>query len=296
MIKVLLIINPKSGKSKSKSKFFEIIEVLSANGCIVTTQVTKKTGDAVDFACDACRSGSYDRIVCCGGDGTLSETISGIIRSGKPLPLGYIPCGSTNDYAKSLCISSDYKEAAYLAATGSENAVDIGEFGGRHFNYIASFGLFTAVSYNASRSLKSLLGHLAYVLEGSKELTKIKSYHVRLMSDCGNVYEDDYLIGAIANSTSIGGIVKLKETLVSFNDGVFEVCLVKKPKNPADMIKIVKGIMASDFTSECFEFFRASSLDIDAPSGMSWSLDGEKASPGERVNINILHSAIKLIL
>lgn len=296
MKRVLLIINPKSGKSKSKSKFFEIIETLSKNGCVVTTRITAKSGDATDFACEACLCGAYDLIVCCGGDGTLSETISGIIKSGQGLPFGYIPCGSTNDYAKSLCIPSDFKEAAYRAATGSENEVDIGEFCGRHFNYIASFGLFTAVSYNASRSLKSLLGHLAYVLEGSKELTKIKSYHVRVETDSGAVYEDDYLIGAIANSTSIGGVVKLKETLVSFNDGVFEVCLVKKPKNPADLIKIAKGIMASDFTSDCFEFFRASSLDVKAPSNMSWSLDGEKATPGGDVKVNILHSAVKLIL
>ncbi len=295
MKKVLLIINPKSGKSESKSKFFDVIETMSENDCIVTTRITRKSGDALNFACEACRDKSHDRIVALGGDGTLSETISGIIKSGQPLPLGYIPCGSTNDYAKSLCIPSDYKDAAYLAATGSENAVDIGEFDGRHFNYIASFGLFTAVSYNASRSLKSLLGHLAYVLEGSKELTKIKSYHVKIESE-GRIYEDDYLFGAIANSTSIGGIVKLKETLVSFNDGVFEVCLVKKPKNPADVIKIVKGISASDFTSECFEFFRASSLKVIAPESMAWSLDGEKAISDAVVDINILHSAIKLIL
>jgi len=136
---------------------------------------------------------------------------------------------------------------------------------------------------------------MAYVREGTKELTKIKSYHVRIETDSG-VYEDDYIFGAIANSTSIGGIVKLDETMVSFNDGVFEICLVKMPKNPSDLIKIVKGTMNSDFTSDCFEFFRASSLKIEAPGNMAWSLDGEKYEPGSDITVDIIHSAVNIIL
>lgn len=291
----MLIVNPNSGKSKPKSMLFEIIQTLSKNDCMVTTLITQKEADATKFASFACNEEKYDMIICCGGDGTLSETISGIMQSSHPLPLGYIPCGSTNDYAKSLGISSDYVEAATNAINGKEYPVDIGKINGKHFNYIASFGLFTSVSYNASRSLKSMLGHTAYVLEGTKELTKIKANHVRIETDSA-VYEDDYIFGAVANSTSIGGIVKIDETLVSFNDGVFEICLVKMPKTPADLVKIIKGMMNSDFTLDCFEFFRASSLKITAPGDMAWSLDGEKAEPGSDIDINIIHSAVKLML
>ena len=295
MKSVMLIVNPNSGKSKPKSMLFDIIQTLSDARCIVTTRITSAQGDAIEFARSACNSRLYDLIVCCGGDGTLSETISGILTSENNIPVGYIPCGSTNDYARSLNISSDHIKAATVAAKGEEYPVDIGVINGRYFNYIASFGLFTSVSYNASRSLKSMLGHTAYVLEGTKELTKIKANHVKIETESG-VYEDDYIFGAIANSTSIGGIVKLSETLVSFNDGVFEICLVKMPKNPADIVKIVRGIMNSDFTEDCFEFFRASSLKISAPDDMPWSLDGEKAEPGCDIKVDILHSAVKLMM
>ena len=295
MKSVMLIVNPNSGKSKPKTMLFDIIQTLSDAGCIVTTRITAAPGDAVEFSVKACNSGQYDLIICCGGDGTLNETISGVLKSENNIPVGYIPCGSTNDYARSLNISSNHIKAANVAARGEEYPVDIGEINGRYFNYIASFGLFTSVSYNASRSLKSMLGHTAYVLEGTKELTKIKANHVRIETE-GTIYEGDYIFGAIANSTSIGGIVKLSEALVSFNDGVFEICLVKMPKNPADLVKIVKGIMNSDFTDDCFEFFRAASLKITAPSDMAWSLDGEKAEPGADITVDILHSAVKLMM
>ena len=280
MKSIMLIVNPNSGKSKPKSMLFEIIGALSQKDCLVTTLITQKEGDAVDYALFACEDKKYDMIICCGGDGTLSETISGIMKSENQLPLGYI---------------EDYVEAAMRAVDGQIYPVDIGMINGRHFNYIASFGLFTSVSYNASRNLKSMLGHTAYVLEGTKELTKIKTNHVRIEADSG-IYEDDYIFGAVANSTSIGGIVKLDETLVSFNDGVFEICLVKKPKNPADLVNIIRGMMNSDFTFDCFEFFRASSLKITAPHDMAWSLDGEKAEPGSDIDINIIHSAVDLML
>lgn len=295
MKRALLIINPMSGKNKLKSKLFEITDALCQNDCLVTTRFTRKPGDATEYAKDGCQSGKYDLIIACGGDGTLNETFSGVAISEKKLSVGYIPCGSTNDYAHSFNIPTDYVEAAVRAATGSPKPVDIGKINGRYFNYIASFGAFTAVSYSAPRSLKNMLGHLAYVLEGTKELTKIKSTHAVIETE-NAVYEDDYIFCAVANSTSIGGIVKLDETLVSFNDGVFEICLVKKPKNPTDILKIVKGAMNSDFTLSPFEFFRASSLKVTVPEDLAWSLDGEKDLPGSDVRIDIIHSGVELVI
>ena len=290
-----MIMNPMSGRTKPKSMLFEIMSALSEQDCIVTTVFTRVEGDAIKYAYEACESSLYNLIISCGGDGTLSETMSGVQQSKQRLPIGYIPCGSTNDYARSLGISTDYVEAAVTAVTGSVHSVDIGQLNGRRFNYIASFGAFTSVSYSAPRSLKNMLGHMAYVLEGTKELTKIKSNRVRMETGSA-IYEDDYIFGAIVNSTSIGGIVKLNDALVSFNDGVFEVCLVKKPKNPSDVVKIVRGVMNSDFTAECFEFFRASNLKITAPEDMSWSLDGEKSVPGSDIDFNIIHGAVDLII
>lgn len=295
MKKVLLILNPKSGKAKSKSTLYEIIKTLQDNDCVVTTRITGKAGDAVDFADEACKEGIYDEIIACGGDGTLSEVVTGVMKNESRLPIGYIPRGSTNDYARSFCIPTDYVKASERAAKGELYPVDIGMINGKTFNYIASFGLFTAVSYNASRTLKSMLGHLAYVLEGTKELANIKSIHAVVETDSA-VYEDDYIFGAVANSTSIGGVVKLDETLVSFNDGLFEICLVKKPKRAAALVGIIKAALKSDFSSEHFEFFKASKVKITTPKDLAWSLDGEKAIPGENVEIEIIANAVNLVL
>lgn len=295
MKRVLLIINPHSGKLKNKSMLFDIINIMSEHGCIVTTRITNKTGDAKNFAKQGGESGEYDLVVCSGGDGTLSETVAGIIDSVANLPIGYIPSGSTNDYAKSMGIPSDMIEAAELAVSGREHSIDIGMINGSYFNYIASFGALTSVSYSAPQSLKNMLGHMAYVLAGIKDLANIRSTHVRIESE-DNVYEDDYIFGAVTNSTSIGGIVKIDDELVEFNDGLFEVCLVKKPKNPADLTRIVMGALNSDFGSDCYEFFKASNLTIEMEDGIDWSLDGEKYKGSAKTEIKVLKSAVKLKL
>ena len=295
MKKVLLIVNPVSGKVKSKTMLFDIINTMSENGAIVTTQITRKSGDATLFAKKACSENLYDIIVCSGGDGTLKETVSGIIESENKIPLGYIPGGTTNDYAQSLGLTLDVIEASKKSVTGKVQNIDIGTFNGNFFNYIASFGAFTQTSYTTPQSLKKHLGHLAYVLSGIKDIGKIKSTHVKFTYD-DKVVEDDYIFGAIANTTSIGGMVHLDENLVGFNDGVFEVCLVKKPKNPADLVRIVTGAMSSNFKCDRFDFFKIKDLDIEIDGELDWSLDGEKYTTNGNIKINVIKDAIKMIL
>ena len=294
MKRVLLIINPNSGKLKGKNMLFDIINTMSCNDCLVTVKITQKSGDATDFATAACDSGMFDQIVCSGGDGTLNETVSGIVKAQHRLPLGYIPSGSTNDYAKSMGIPFDIHESTLRAVNGELHPIDIGIFNGKHFNYIASFGVFTAVSYNTPRSMKKVLGHLAYVLAGIKDIAKIKSRHAKIECD-GKVYEGDYIFGALANTTSIGGMVHIKETLVEFNDGLFEVCFVKKPKGPGELMKIISGAMHSDFSSDLFEAFKASKLKITVPKDTAWSLDGEKFISEPEFDFEVLKSAIEIV-
>lgn len=294
MKRVLLIINPSSGKLKSKNMLFDIVNIMSQNDCLVTVRITQKAGDAAEFAAEGCNSGMFDRIVCSGGDGTLNETVSGIVKADKKIPLGYIPSGSTNDYAKSIGLSTDIKESALRSINGELHPIDIGVFGGRYFNYIASFGVFTAVSYNTPRSMKKILGHLAYVLAGIKDIAKIKSCHAKVECD-GKVYEGDYIFGALANTTSIGGMVHIKETLVEFNDGLFEVCFVKKPKGPGDLLKIISGALHSDYSSECFDAFQAQKLKITVPDNTPWSLDGEKHISESEIDFEVIKSAIEIV-
>ncbi len=295
MKKVLLIINPNSGRLKNKSMLFDIIEIMDKKGCVVTTRITQKAGDSYVFAKDGALSGMYDCIVCSGGDGTMSETIRGIVESGKDIPLGYIPSGSTNDYAKSMGIPTDMLEASVLSVCGTPREIDVGIIDNTYFDYVASFGAFTSVSYSAPQPLKNMLGHMAYVLAGIKDIAKIKSVKAKVSAN-SEIIEDDFIFGAITNATSIGGIVKLDDTLVEFNDGLFEVCLVKKPKSPSDFTKLIIGALNSDFTSDSFVFLKSDEINFELGKGLDWSLDGEKYSSGKKVKIKVLKSAVRINL
>ncbi len=293
MKNVLLIINPRSGKLKNKSMLFDIIDAISEEGYLATTRITRNVGDAELFAKEGTESGMYDTIVCSGGDGTLRETVSGAYAAGGTVPIGYIPSGSTNDYARSIGIPFEAREAAKLAVLGREHFVDVGQIEGTCFNYVASFGAFTSASYNASQSLKNMIGHTAYVLEGIKDLANIKAIEARFESD-GQVYEGEYIFGAVTNSTSIGGIVKIDDNLVEFNDGLFEVCLMKKPKTPMELTRIVRGAINSDFSCDMYEFFKTSNLKIEMKDAIDWSIDGEKYTGKEEMEITVNKSAVKI--
>lgn len=292
MKRVYLIINAKAGKTKGRAIMFDIVQLLCEHDYEVVTQVTLYAGHAAELAEADAREGG-DFIVCCGGDGTLNEVVMGVIKSGCDIEVGYVPCGSTNDFANSLKLSSDVTQACIDIIDGAGHKIDIGQFNGRNFTYIASFGAFTAVSYNTSQEIKNIFGHFAYVLEGIKDIKSLVPYHVRAEAN-GTVYEDDYIFGSVCNSTSIGGIVKLKEYLVSMNDGEFEVILIRLPRTPIELNEIIKGITTSDFTGKMFDFFRASEIDIHCGGDFDWSLDGERAEGEEHISIKNLHNAITL--
>ncbi len=292
--KALLLVNPVSGKLKAKSTLFDMILVLNRQNIQTTVQITQGKGHAAQATKEAGETG-FNMVICCGGDGTLNETITGMMKAKKKLPIGYIPTGSTNDFANSMGISSIPTEAAEQIAKLCPVPVDIGQFdGNRYFAYIASFGIFTSVSYSTPQATKNILGHLAYVLEGVKDLTKIQSHHVVAQTKT-NRYEGDYIFGAVCNTTSVAGIVKIAPDLVATNDGLFEVLLIKMPKNPAELHKIVMGLTFSDFSDEMFEFFKTEEIQFDTNPDLGWTLDGEFASveDGTAV-IKNLHQAISV--
>ena len=289
--KLLLIVNPVAGKKRLKNMLLDVVQIFARGGFATTVMVTGRRGEASEFA--ACGS-EYDLIVCCGGDGTLNEVISGMLDHGVTIPLGYIPCGSTNDFAASMGISSDIKKAAESIANGLPLPLDVGKFGDRHFTYVSSFGAFTATSYTTAQDVKNVLGHTAYVFEGIKDLQSIKPYRMKFVSGDA-VYEGEYVFGAIANSTSFGGIVKLKNELVSLNDGLFEVLLIKMPKTIADLNVIINSLTTSNFENTRFEFFKASKLTITSEEPIAWSLDGEYMRTEGEVAMSNLHGVINFI-
>lgn len=293
-MKAMVIINPRAGKMKSRTALFDITETLCLAGYEPTVQITTKKEDGVLLAKKAA-AGEYDMVVCCGGDGTLNEVVSGIISSGRKIPVGYIPAGSTNDFARTLGLSTVPKKAVQAIVQGKPTPVDAGKFGeDRFFTYIASFGIFTAASYNTQQSTKNVMGHMAYVLEGIKDIGVIQPYHVKVTSE-GRTYEGDYIFGAVTNSTSVGGIVKLEKNIVDLSDGLFEVVLVKTPKDVTEFGRILMGLANSDLSDNMFDFFRSPEVTFESEEEFPWAIDGEEAQPGRTVTVKNLKNAIEIL-
>ncbi len=289
---VLVILNPRAGKMRSKNGLFTIVDALCSNDWNVTVQTTQRRAHATELAYSAEKNG-FDLIVCCGGDGTLNEVIDGIMCSGSKIPLGYVPAGSTNDFASSMGISSDIKKAITNIIENEAQAIDIGQFNNRFFSYIASFGAFTATSYSTPQSFKNTLGHFAYVLEGIKDLGSLTRHRMTVKSDSVNETED-YIFGAVSNSTSVGGLVKINSSLVDMKDGLFEVVLIKYPKNVVVLNKIINGIFTSDYSSDAFTFFKTSKVEFSMEKVFPWTLDGEFEAGSAAITVTNHHEAISI--
>ena len=293
MKKMLLIINPHSGMKRANKYLTDILMIFSEYGYDVNVKLTTGPGDATEYAKKYGKEVSL--VVCIGGDGTFNETISGIIASECKTPLGYIPAGSTNDFATSLGISKKPVEAARDIMTGVHTKIDIGMFNDRYFSYIASFGAFTKVSYTTPQSKKNLLGHTAYVLEGLKDLPTIKAEHIRFKIG-DKEFDDDYIFGAVCNSTSIGGFAAFDQDVVDLKDGLFEILLVKSPKNLIELNTIIFSANNRDYNNDMVTLISASEAVITASESLSWSLDGERMDGCTEIRMKIIPSALTLVV
>lgn len=294
--RVFFIVNPVSGKMKVRSLFFDIIEALcESTDSAPSVALTEHKGHAEELAMKASNDG-YDRIICCGGDGTLNETVNGVLKSRKSPKIGYIPSGTTNDFASCLGISTDVRDAAHNAINGRDVLLDTGTFNtDSYFTYIASFGMFTSSSYATPQQSKNVLGHLAYVIEGLKDLGQVKTTHARVTVE-NEVFDGDYIFGAVTNTMRIGGVVKLDKSLVNLNDGIFELVLVKAPSSINDFNKILNGIANTNFENDMFVFRKAERVTVELPAKTPWSVDGELLETPEDgcVNISVTKHSITL--
>lgn len=291
---LLLIVNPCSGKAKMRSALLDVVEVFSKADYEVTVYPTKDRGDATRKV-ESLANGQYNLIVVCGGDGTLNEVITGLMRAELDYPIGYIPSGTLNEWSTGLGISKTIKQAAKDIVDGKEITLDIGKFGEKYFTYTASFGAFTSASYSAAQEVKNVFGQAAYVFEGIKSLGNIKPLHLKFEYN-GKVIEDDFLFGAISNSMSVGGIVKFDESTVKLNDGMFEVLLIKNPNNILKLQPLIDGILRQELDREGMEFFHTSNIRVLEGEGLDWTLDGEHAT-GQRVTeITNIQKAVRFII
>ena len=292
MQRVLLIVNPKAGKARGRQALFPLVDHFCRQGDRVTTFITAARGEAEDVV--VAQASDHDLVVCCGGDGTLGEVINGLMRCKKRIPLGYVPLGSTNDFAGSMGLSRRIPDAVKAITGGTDVELDVGCFNGqRYFSYIASFGAFTAASYKAPQETKNALGHFAYILEGAKEFASIRPYEVTVTTDEKTI-SGEFLFGAVCNSTSVAGLVKLDPKMVDMGDGVFEVIMVRPPRNAADMGKLLNSLNTGVFDDKLFEVFKTARATFTIKDAPPWSLDGDQADGAETVTIENRHAALLL--
>lgn len=294
MKKTLVIINQHTAKYRLRVDLLELLDILTKGGLECFTRPTQKAGDAMQYTAE--NAADYDYVVCIGGDGTLSEVVTGLCRLDKDKrpPVGYIPAGTTNDFAASIGLPSDPLAAAKIVVEGTPRFMDCGNVGGHIFNYIASFGAFTGVSYDTPQPLKNLFGHFAYLLEGVKHLSDIKPCSMRFENG-GEIIEGEFAFGAFANTLSIGGVIKLPDE-VEFDDGLHEYLLVRMPQSLAALNETALELAAKSYgRNVIYGKFRKGEITF-TPAAMAWSLDGERVDTDGTVGIENLHSAYRLIV
>ena len=292
MKKMLFVMNPYAGQRRANRYLADILSIFNRAGYRVEAYMTGARGEATDIVRQY--APEMDLVACCGGDGTFNETVNGLLHSEVNIPVGYIPAGSTNDFAASLGLPTNILQAAETVVTGEPSALDVGKFGDRYFSYVASFGAFTRTSYATPQNVKNALGHAAYILGGISELSQLRTEHVKLQLD-DEIVEDDFLFGAVSNSTSVGGVLSLDPKQVDLRDGKFEVLLLRSPRELGELSECIRAVQTAEYNCKMLTFTPASRVTVWANAGMPWTLDGEMEPGHEEVTIENIHCGLKVM-
>lgn len=291
--RLLFILNPRSGKGQIKEHLADILDIMVKAGYEVCVHITQAQGDAITKTIEQAKS--FDRIVCSGGDGTLDEVVTGMMKSEKKIPIGYIPAGSTNDFGSSLGIDKDMMKAARISVSDNLFPCDIGQFNSDSFVYVAAFGIFTEVSYATPQDLKNTLGHAAYIIEGAKQLRDIPSFRMQVEYD-GNVLYDEFIYGMITNSKSVGGFKGIIRGDIGLNDGVFEVTLIRMPRNPIELNDILAFMTGMVQESEYVYSFQTSQIMFTSGKEVPWTLDGEYGGSHKEITVKDMPKALEIVI
>lgn len=295
MKRLLYIYNPTAGRQKAKVNLSEVLVIFAKQGYEIVVHPTLEAGDAARTA--AGQGADFDRVVCSGGDGTLNETVRGLLSlepDRRPV-LGYIPAGTTNDFSRTLELPRTVKELAEVAGSAPPRSIDVGEAAGRPFTYVAAFGLFTDVSYSTPQANKNLLGHFAYILEGAGKLANIPSYHMTVTGDGGRQIEGDFIYGMVGNTVSVGGLVSLPKDKVQLDDGRFEVLLIRQPQNARDWQSIFTALTTLELVEGgAVQGFAASEIVFTCDQPVAWTVDGEYGGEQQETVVKNLPRAIPM--
>ena len=290
---MLFVFNPKAGKGRIKMHLLDIVDIFNKGGYEVIIRATQGPKDAYEQVKEY--ADQVDLIACSGGDGTLDEVVTGIVEVGSQTPIGYIPAGSTNDFANSLFMPKSMTAAASMIMEEQIYHCDIGKFNNQTFAYVAAFGLFTNVSYETDQHMKNILGQLAYLLEGSKRIWNVPTYWIKVEAN-GETFEGEYIYGMVTNAKSVGGFKNLPGQDVRLDDGLFEVTLIKRPKNPLELNEIIASLLVQEDHTDLIDSFKTDRIIIESNQEISWTLDGEYGGDHGYVCIEARKHAMELVL
>lgn len=296
MEKILLIINAHTGRVEIRHRILDILETFTGAGYLTTCVMTQYPGHATELA--QSRGADYDRVICCGGDGTVNEVLNGLMTLDRRPALGILPMGTINDYAYSLSIPGNIIKAAEIAAGQHLFPIDVGSFNGRYFSYVSGFGLFTDVTYETNQGAKNVLGIVAYWLEGIKRVSSIKKYRVRVEHD-GGVLEEECIVGLFSNSVSIAGIRTAYQNAL-LDDGKLEICLIRPPKTLSAMRDLIDALLnvrqISDMEESDFvTVIHTKKAIVTCNEPLSWTVDGENGGAFALAEIQAYQQAITVI-
>lgn len=293
MKRMMFVINPAAGRSIIRDNLMGITKTFADEDYIVSIYVTKRSGDATRFV--AADADQYDLVVCAGGDGTLNEVVNGLLQAQSDTPLGYIPAGTTNDFAASHGLSRFPRQAARSIVTGQPRPHDIGRFNDRFFAYVAACGLFTDVSFSTPQALKNAFGRFAYYVEGAKKIPDLAQEYALKIDIDGSHYEGNYCFLAVANSLSLGGVLQFPEDYVSMSDGVLEVLAIRAPQNPLELHALMRSMMEKDYNNRVIQCLHGRQIRIESAEPIAWTLDGEDGGRFTDVAIGVLDRGIQFI-
>jgi len=292
MKSMMLIVNPKAGRMHSRNRLHALVRQFNQNDYQCHLYVTNRSGDVKQIL--EIYGKNYQLIVALGGDGTLNEVVTTMINSNISIPLGFIPGGTTNDFARSHQIPTNFKSATQQIMTGSLHNIDIGAFNQRYFNYIATFGAYTAVAYQTNQTLKNWLGYPAYLISSFKHLNSLRKYSITITIN-DQTTQEEVIFLAITNSTSVGGLLRYPPEQIQLDDGYLEICLLRYPNIPTDWLSLTQALAMGQYNHPLIILTKASSFKIVSEEAIEWCLDGEYGGQEKNAEIHCLPQQIQLI-
>ncbi len=293
MKRMMFVINPAAGRSIIRDNLMGVVKTFADDGYVVSLYITQKKGDGTVFV--AKEAHNYDMVVCAGGDGTLNEVVNGLLQNGAEVPLGYIPAGTTNDFAVSHNLSRFPRQAARHIVQGVPRAHDIGVFNERYFTYVAACGLFTDVSFSTPQGLKNAFGRFAYYFEGAKKIPELTQEFALTLDIDGEIYFDNFCFLAVANSLSLGGVLQFPERVVSMSDGILEVLAIRAPQNPLDLQRLMRSMKDKDYNNDTIRCLHGRHIKVQSDKPIVWTVDGESGGSVLEADIQVHDRQIQLI-